>query len=101
MVKEAKREESHKGDNSFGVASTILGIFGLLSIVPVYGIISGIIGLIFANKQSKNGKNSWSKAGKILNILAIVLNIVVWIFFAWLTQTNPELMAKYGVLSGK
>jgi hypothetical protein len=100
MVKEVKREESHKTDNnSYGVASVVLGILGLLSMLPLYGIILGIVALVFAGKQKKIQKNGWSKAGKILGILSIILNILAWIFFAWLIK-NPEYLAQYGGVYG-
>lgn len=100
MKKEAKKEEKPKTEqNSFGVASAILGIFSLMSSVPLYGIISGIIAVVFANKQNKIKNNGWSKAGLIMGILGIVLNILVWIFLIWLSN-NPELLSRYGAIYG-
>lgn len=69
-----------KGDNlnSFGIAAVILGILSIVStlgqIAP--GVLLGIVGIVFAIKQKRVSKNSWSKAGLILSILGIILNIV-------------------------
>ncbi|NCO11486.1 hypothetical protein CO038_00090 [Candidatus Pacearchaeota archaeon CG_4_9_14_0_2_um_filter_39_13] len=68
------------GDNSFGVASVVLGILSILSL-SVLGIILGAVGLVFSLKQKKVDKNKWSKAGMILNLIGIVLGILVIIFF--------------------
>ena len=90
MAKEVVRNN----DNSFGTASVILGIFSiLLSSPPLYGLVLGIISLIFANKQNKQHKNNWSKAGKILSIIGIVLSIIFFIFILWL-QKNPDIYSK-------
>lgn len=78
-----------KEDNSFGIASVVLGI---LSIVfsGANGIIIGVVALVFANKQMKNFKNSWGKNGKILSIIGIILSIVLIIILI----TKPELFAQ-------
>ncbi len=96
MKKEANKEV-HSKPNSFGVAAVTLGIFSLLSTTPIYGIISGIIAIVFANKQAKIQKNGWSKAGNITGILGIILNILAWIFLYLISQ-NPEMLAQYGNL---
>jgi len=62
-------------DNSFGIASVVLGIISVISL-SVPGVVFGIIGLIFGLKQKKINKNKWSKAGIIINIVGIVLGIV-------------------------
>jgi len=100
MKKEAKKETKPNYDNSFGVAAATLGIFSLLSAVPLYGIISGLIALFFAGKQSKIQKNGWSKAGKITGIIGIILNVLSWIALYWISQ-NPEILAHYGNLYAK
>ena len=93
MVKEESKHGSH-GENSFGTASVILGIFSILfSSPPLYGVILGILSLMFANKQNKYHKNSWSKAGKILSIIGIVLSILFFVFILWL-QKNPDIYSK-------
>ena len=87
-------KEVVKDNNSYGTASVILGIFSVLfSSPPLYGVILGVISLIFANKQNKAHKNGWSKAGKILSIIGIILSIVFFIFILWV-QKNPDVYAK-------
>ncbi|MCA9485837.1 MAG: hypothetical protein KC506_03260 [Nanoarchaeota archaeon] len=93
MKKEAKSVTSK--DNSFGVASVILGIIGILS--GGNGLIYGIIGFIFASKQQRHTPNSWSKAGKILSIIAVILGIVsIIIAIKYFTQ-NPDLLNQFNV----
>lgn len=85
-----------KEDNSYGVASAILGIFSIMfSYPPLYGVILGIISFVFAKKQEKFHKNGWSKAGKILSVIGIILSILVFIFLLWLAQ-HPELLPALG-----
>lgn len=90
-----KKEE---GDNSFGIASVVLGI---LSIVfsSASGIILGIVGLIFSLKQKKRMKNSWSKAGFILNIIGIILGIIILIYAAYAIANNPDIIAQFKQLA--
>jgi hypothetical protein len=77
-------EKEGSKTNNLGVASVIFGVLSIIfSIgINVHGIVLGIIGLIFAVIQKKKFKNSWSKAGIILSIIGIVINIAI---FAWLT----------------
>ena len=87
-------KEVVKDNNSYGTASVILGIFSVLfSSPPLYGVILGVISLMFANKQNKHHKNSWSKAGKILSIIGIILSVLFFIFILW-SQKNPEFYTK-------
>lgn len=74
MKKEAKKTE-HSYDNSFGVAAVVLGILSIV-FASFYGLILSIIALVFANKQNARQKNSWSKAGKILAIIGIILSVI-------------------------
>jgi uncharacterized BrkB/YihY/UPF0761 family membrane protein len=79
-------------DNSFGVSSVILGILSIvLASANGMGIILGIIGIVFSKKQEKIGKNKWSKAGFILNLIGIILGIVLLTVFIIYILKNPEL----------
>jgi len=87
---------SKTDNNSFGVASVILGIFSVLfAYPPLYGLILGVTALVFAKKQRNRAANSWSKAGKILSIIGIILSVLLFIALLWITQ-NPELMGQLG-----
>lgn len=85
-------------DNSSGVAGVILGILGILGggIIGWVGIVLGIIGLCFSLNQKKHGKNKWSKAGFILNIIAIALGVVAVIFGLIYLSKHPELLPGTG-----
>ena len=73
----AKEESKHiSGDNSFGIASVVLGIF-IIVFASINGLILGIIALVFANKQQKKHYTKWGKNGKILAIIGIILSIIV------------------------
>ncbi|MFH1425639.1 MAG: hypothetical protein ABIG28_02850 [archaeon] len=77
-----------KEDNSFGIAAVLLGILSIV-FASANGVIFGIIGLIFANKQQKVSKNKWGKNGKILSIIGIILSIILIIILI----VKPELLA--------
>jgi membrane-bound ClpP family serine protease len=83
-------------DNSFGIASVVLGIlsvvFSLTVIIGSFaGITLGVVSLIFSLKQNKIQKNKWSSAGLILSISGIALGIFVVI---WLISTFVEVINK-------
>lgn len=91
LTKQMKKEETaqhfaHSQDNSFGVASVVLGIIAIV-LASVIGIIFAVIGLIFGIKQSKIAKNKWSSWGIILAIIAIILSIIVVIFNLWFAES--------------
>jgi len=84
--------------NSSGIASVVLGILSVLLALgplllffygPVLGLILGIIGLVFAIVQIRCCSNKWAKAGLILNILGLALNIASIIL---LTLTIVEIV---------
>jgi protein-S-isoprenylcysteine O-methyltransferase Ste14 len=90
-----KKEEI--GDNSFGTASVVIGIMSIFS-PSIFGVILGIVSLVFAKKQIKKGKNKWSKAGKILGIIGIVLGIIWLLIFITSLLNNPEIFSQIGNL---
>ena len=85
-----KKEETkkHLEDNSFGVASVVLGILSIL-FASINGIILGIIALVFANKQKNKSPNKWAKNGRILAIIGIILSILTIVVSIWLLRNNP------------
>lgn len=70
------KEESQK-DNSFGVASLVLGLIStvFLFFFPL-GLILGLVGLIFGFVQRRKHKNPWATWGIVLSIIGIVLGIL-------------------------
>lgn len=72
------KKEEGSYDNSFGVASFILGLLSVLfSFTIVPSLIFAILAIIFAVKQIKRNKNGWSTWGLILAIVGIILTILV------------------------
>ena len=73
----AKEDSKHvSGDNSFGIASVVLGILSIL-FASINGLILGIVALVFANKQMQKHHTKWGKNGKLLAIIGIILSIIV------------------------
>lgn len=69
-----------KGDNSFGVASLVLGIVSVvLSPTIIFSSVLGIVGLIFGFIQRKDSKNKWSIWGIVLSIIGILVSLVILI----------------------
>lgn len=66
---------STSSDNSFGVASVVLGIVSVV-FPSYYGIVPGIVALLFALKQRHDGNNKWALWGCTLAIVGIFLNIL-------------------------
>ncbi len=90
-----KREvEKVSLDNSFGVASVVLGILSIL-FTPFNGIILGIISLIFSKKQEKTNSNKWSRAGRILAVIGIILGAVLAILIIVGIKLNPSLFSNF------
>jgi heme/copper-type cytochrome/quinol oxidase subunit 2 len=97
-------KEDSKGDNSFGVASVILGILAVLfSILPIYGIVLGIIGIVFACLQRKRANNKWALWGLILSIAGIVMSILIYVWLVYFIQQVAQQMQQLqssGALEG-
>jgi hypothetical protein len=68
-------KEENVRENSFGLMSVTLGIISIV-LTNLPGLILGIVALVFAFKQEKISINNWSKAGKILSIIGIILTII-------------------------
>lgn len=96
IEKNVKKGDVGGVDNSFGVAGVVFGVLSILSL-GFGGIVLGVIGLIFSNKQKKFSGNSWSRAGWILNVLGIVLSILVIILMIYFF---PEYLNQFNLGSG-
>ncbi|MEK6825339.1 MAG: hypothetical protein AABY00_00980 [Nanoarchaeota archaeon] len=66
---------SRSNENSFGTASVVLGIVSLV-FPSYYGLIPGIVALVFALKQRHNGNNRWAVWGCALAIIGILINVL-------------------------
>jgi len=81
---------SKEESNNCGLIGVIFGILAIL-FASAYGLVMGIVGIVFAYIQRKHAPNKWSKAGMILNIIGIILSIGMLIFTIYLTMKNPQL----------
>lgn len=73
-------DDSKKG---LSIASMVLGIIGLLFLcVPPFGVICGLLALIFGaiSLNKKQGIQGMATAGIVLGIITLVLWVVVFVF---------------------
>lgn len=67
-------------EDKYGGLSLGLGIAGIItSPTSLLGIIASIFGLYYAKKQEKLGETNLSKAGYVVNIIALILSILATI----------------------
>ncbi len=86
MKKEEMKVSSPRtNDNSFGVASVVIGIVAIV-FASLSGIVLGLVGLYFAMKQKSVNPNRWSRNGMILNIIALVVSLIVIGISVWYIQ---------------
>lgn len=74
---------SEKADltHSWGIASLVLSIFGiLLFLAPYFGIVFSILAIVFHSKQKKIEPIGVSMAGFVIGIVGIVVNSVMLLF---------------------
>lgn len=77
-----------KKKDSFGLASLVLGVLGIiLFLTPGVGIICGILAIHFSGKQQKIGMTEQAKFGKITGIIGLIISslylILVLFFFGF------------------
>lgn len=85
-----KKIESSK---SFGTASLVLGIISLLCfLAPYIGLPLAILGLVFANKQDRQYSTGNATAGRILNIIGIILNGIILLIMLLFMAVMPVLL---------
>ncbi len=78
-MKKVASRVSRSSNNSFGSSSVVLGIISM--VFPSYfGVVPGIIGLIFALKQRSDNNNQWALWGMTLTIIGVLLNILDLIY---------------------
>lgn len=81
-----------KGDNSYGVCAVVFGILSILAATPLHGIIASILGIIFARSQNKFHPNKWARNGRIISIIGLILNVIIWIYVTVQLANNPALL---------
>ena len=65
-------------DNSFGIASLVLGILGILFfLAPYIGIFGSILAIIFSRVQQKKQKSGLATAGLVTGIIGLIFNIIL------------------------
>jgi len=84
-VSKVKENKKIKQDsNGYGISGLVLGIGSIIfSWVPIFGLVVGIIGLIFSIKQRGLSPNNIATAGFATSIIGIVLSLVclIWMIF--------------------
>ncbi len=67
-----------KESKSWGVASLVVGIIGLLAfLAPYFGLPLSILALVFASKQDKILPTGNATAGRVLGIIGIISNSIM------------------------
>lgn len=92
-MKKEENTTSKSGDNSFGVSSVVMGIVSIILSLnaPLGSLFLGIVALIFANKQNSISANKWSKNGRTLAIIGIILGVVLLVATFWAIRNIPQL----------
>jgi hypothetical protein len=82
--------------NGLGIAGLILGIGSIiLSWVPFFGFVSGIIGLILSMKQRKIIPNGIATGGLVTSIIGIVLSVLCLIIFVIMVLIILKIIAVF------
>lgn len=64
--------------NSFGIVSLVLGIISIiLCWMFLFGLVTGILGIIFSLKQKKIYSNGIATGGLITSIIGLALLIII------------------------
>jgi uncharacterized membrane protein YqjE len=88
------KKEENCCDNSFGVASVVLGIIGAVSGILVLPGLIALMGLIFGIIQYKRAKNKWAIWGIVLSAIGLLIAIgVLWQITTALSQFQQTIAA--------
>jgi len=68
-------------NNSYGIASFVLSIFGL--IIFILGLPLSILAIVFAKKQAKKYPNGITTTGLILGIIGTIISGLFWLLIIW------------------
>jgi len=84
------KQAMDSNDNSNGVVAVTMGLISIISALLtsnlIAGIIFGVIGWIYAVKQTRQSYNSWARLGKILSIVGIVLGFIAIAVSVWVAN---------------
>lgn len=62
------------------VAPLVLGILSFSGIlIPLFGVIFGIVGIILSVKDKKKPNSKHGKTGLILSIIGLVVSVIIWV----------------------
>lgn len=82
-----------KESKSWGSASLVLGILGLLGfLAPYFGLPISILALVFANKQDNILSTGNATAGRVLGIIGIIINSVMLLLVLLFLAIMPEML---------
>jgi len=93
ILKKVGKKSLKNNSTAFGISGFTLAIVGIVTILlnPMISAVALLVGLVFCIIQQKRNKTRIGKAGLILNIVGLVLNIVWWI--ALFKYILPKLMS--------
>ena len=87
-----KKEEMGEGHHA-GLLGWSFSLIGLISaIIPYLGLVLPIVGTILSVRQSKLNRTEWSRVGKILGIVGIIISIVVTVVYTYLIINAAQLL---------
>lgn len=68
--------------NGYGIASLVLGIISIIFCwIPILGLVSGILGIIFYAQQKKIFPNGISTGGLVTSIIGLVFSALYNLFW--------------------
>ena len=77
----------HKNRNAFAVVGAILGFCSIIAwLIPLFGIICTIVGIVFSACGIRSNKRSFAIAGLMLNVFFLILSLI-----------NPFLRAYFNI----
>jgi len=78
--------------NGYGIASLVLGITSIVFCwVPVVGLVSGVLGIVFHTQQKKIFPNGLSTGGFVTSIIGLVFSAMyslMWLLFLILVSSG-------------
>lgn len=83
--KGAEKTKEERNPEALGISGFTLGIVSLVTAffgTLLTGVLFGAVGLMFSVMQQKKKMTKRGKIGVILNIIAIIVNIALWVLYA-------------------